>query len=44
MKKYSSYKNLKPMYNPHSKTPMSPTHNSSYKKLGLVDLSIGRPH
>jgi hypothetical protein len=47
MKKYSSYKTIKPLNNTSINTttnnqlkmPSSPTHSTTYRKLGAIDLS-----
>ena len=41
MKKYSSYKSIKPLNTGITcitKSPQSPTHSTSYRKLGTIDL------
>jgi hypothetical protein len=47
MKKYSSYKSIKQPLNSSStylgRTPQSPTHSTSYRKLAAIDLSNTRP-
>lgn len=46
MKKYSSYKSIKPLntsISNMSKMPVSPTHSTSYRRLGAIDLSNQRP-
>ena len=46
MKKYSSYKSIKPLntsVSNMSKIAVSPTHSSSYRKLGTIDIINQRP-
>ena len=46
MKKYSSYKSIKPLNTTVSygaKPPQTPTHSVSYRKLNTLDLLNQRP-